>query len=237
MDKTSILVVDDDRHYVQLVRVNLQLSGHLVLTAEDGLSAVLSVERNRPDLVILDVMLPDLDGYEVCRRIREFSRVPIIMLTARGEESHKVRELRAGADDYVTKPFGAEELLARVEAVLRRTRRAEEQRAATEFRLGELTVDYSHQRVLVREREVNLSATEYRVLCCLTANAGFVVSQDDLLAKVWGHEYRGDHDILKVCISRLRNKIESDPRHPRYILTKRGFGYVVDRRNHDVTHL
>ncbi|TAK36638.1 MAG: response regulator transcription factor [Chloroflexota bacterium] len=225
MRKATILVVDDDPHYVQLVRVNMQASGYRVLTASDGLGGLKILETEQPDLVILDIMMPFLDGYETCRRIREFSLVPIIMLTARGEQEHKVRGLRAGADDYVTKPFGADELLARVEAVLRRSMDSRKPQRKGDFTCGELTIDFAHHRALVAGADVGLSATEFKLLSQLVANAGFVVSQEDLLRKVWGQEYSDDREILKVCISRLRQKIEQDPHHPQYIRTRRGIGY------------
>ncbi|MDO8671072.1 MAG: response regulator transcription factor, partial [Dehalococcoidia bacterium] len=218
MGKVSILVVDDDPRYVQLVRVNMHASGYRVSMALDGATALQLVETQKPDLVILDVMMPGLDGYEVCRRIREFSFVPIIMLTARGEQFHKVKALQLGADDYVTKPFGVAELVARVEAVLRRaTPPKREESQPAEFKFGDLVVDFAHHRALVRGEDTNLSAIEFKLLCHLVANAGFIVSQDEILFKVWGTEYHEDRDILKVCISRLRKKIEDDPHRPQYI--------------------
>ncbi len=223
--RARVLVVDDDPRYVQLVRVNMEASGYLVLTAGDGASALRLAETETPDLVILDVMLPEMDGSEVCRRIREFSQVPIIMLTARGEQSQKVEGLRAGADDYVTKPFGVEELLARVEAVLRRTGSELAERSTKVFTLRGLTVDLARHRVTLNGQVVELTGTEYRLLRELVTNAGFILSQSTLLAKIWGNEYREDRDILKVCINRLRNKIESDPHNPQFIQTKRGIGY------------
>ncbi|MBI4322316.1 MAG: response regulator transcription factor [Chloroflexi bacterium] len=225
MKRNSILVVDDDPHYVKLVRVNLELSGYRVLAARDGFDAISTVETRQPDLLILDVMMPGLDGYEVCRRVREFSLVPIIMLTARGEQAHKVQGLRCGADDYVTKPFGAEELVARVEAVLRRSTSQRDEPRQASFTCGELTVNFVHHTLSVGGRRVDLTATEFKVLRQLIENAGFVVSQEEILSKVWGPQYRGDRELLKVCISRLRKKIEEDPHRPRYLQTKRGIGY------------
>lgn len=223
--RARVLVVVDDPRYVQLVRVNMEASGYRVLTAGDGASALRLAETETPDLVILDVMLPEIDGSEVCRRIREFSQVPIIMLTARGEQSQKVEGLRAGADDYVTKPFGVEELLARVEAVLRRTGSGLAEQSTKVFTLRGLTVDLARHRVTLNGQVVDLTGTEYKLLRELVTNAGFILSQSTLLAKIWGNEYREDRDILKVCINRLRNKIESDPHNPQFIQTKRGIGY------------
>ncbi len=228
MKKTAILVVDDDPTYVQLVRANLQVSGYQVLTAADGLSALDIVEKKKPDLVILDVMMPRLNGIETCRRIREFSLVPVIMLTARGELAQKVEGFEVGADDYMTKPFGAPELLARVRAVLRRSAADTRNLPRTIFDDGDLVVDTAHNQVFLNGEDVRLTRTEYGVLSHLVANRGFVVPQDELLTRVWGAEYRGDREILKVCISRLRKKIETDPHNPRYVQTKQGIGYIFE---------
>jgi DNA-binding response OmpR family regulator len=228
MKKTSILVVDDDPSYVQLVRANLQVSGYQVIIAREGLSALDIVEKKEPDLVILDVMMPGINGIEVCRRMREFSLVPVIMLTARGEMAQKVEGFEAGADDYVTKPFGAPELLARVRAVLRRCAPAAKKAPRAVFNEGELAVDFAHNQVFVNGQDARLTRTEHGVLSYLVANKGFVVPQEELLSKVWGAEYQGDREILKVCMSRLRKKIEPDPRNPRYIQTKQGIGYVFE---------
>ncbi len=229
MNKTRILVVDDERRYRELIEMNLVRSGYAVALAADGLTALNSVEAEDPDLVILDIMLPDLDGYEVCRRIRDFSDVPIIMLTAKAEQAHKVRGLQLGADDYVTKPFGADELLARVEAVLRRSQRAGTATAANEFQSGDLAIDFSQHRVTVRNREAALSPGEYKLLACLASNAGRIVLQDDLLERVWGAAYGGEPELLHTAVRRLRQKIEDDPARPRYVLTKRGIGYWLPK--------
>jgi two-component system KDP operon response regulator KdpE len=219
-----VLVVDDDPGLLKLVRANLEARGYRVNTASDGLSALRSVEEKEPDLVVLDIILPILNGFEVCRRIREFSQVPIIMITASDEDKDIVRGLNIGADDYITKPFAIEEFLARVRVMLRRTRFPEEM-PQPPLRSGDMTIDFEQRRVTLAGKEVKLTATEYRILCVLARNAGRVYTQDDLLSKVWGWEYRGDRHILQVAISRLRKKIKDNARSPRYILTRVDIGY------------
>jgi len=223
MRTMTILVVDDERRYRELLEMNLSRRGYRVLQAADGLSAINQVELEAPDLVMLDLMLPDLDGYEVCRRIREYSSVPIIMLTAKAEPAEKVRGFATGADDYVTKPFGAEEVLARVEAVLRRSETGRSETARADF--GDLHIDYAQHRVTVGEREIDLTPGEYRLLERLAVNAGRVVVQDELLRRVWGEGFAGETALLQTAIRRLRSKVEVDPGAPRHILTKRGVGY------------
>ncbi len=223
----SILVVDDEPRYLRLIRFNLEAGDYQVTCAATGEEALTALARQIPDLVILDIMLPGQDGFEVCACIREVSTVPIIMLTARGAEEDKVKGLRMGADDYVVKPFSVQELLARVEAVLRRTRVAEAPRGAGSFAVGDLSVDLATRQVLVKGQEVRLSPTEYRLLQYLLANAGKTVTQDEILEKVWGHGYRGEHEVLRVTMWRLRQKVEDDPQHPRLIATVPGVGYLV----------
>ncbi len=224
--ETTILVVDDERRYRDLLEMDLSRRGYRVLLAEDGARALHIVEQGRPDLVVLDLRLPDIDGYEVCRRIREASGIPIIMLTARAEEADKVRGLRSGADDYITKPFSAEELLARVEAVLRR---AEPSNPSDEpsFESNGLHIDYAQHRVTVHAREVELTPSEYRLLAQLAANAGRVLVHEELLRRVWGPGYEGATELLHTAIRRLRRKIEDDPAAPAYIVTRRGVGYLL----------
>ncbi len=226
MRKIQILVVDDEPRYLKLVRYNLEVAGYEVITAANGEEALSLVAAKSPDLIILDIRLPGIDGYEVCTRIREFSSTPIIMLTAKGEEQEKVHGLRLGADDYVTKPFGAEELMARVETVLRRGRMAE----VTPFpvlTIGELAIDFVQRKVTIEGEEVNLSPTEYRLLQCLAVSVGRVIVHEELQGKVWGPEYREHYEGLRVYIRRLRKKIEKDPEQPAYLLTKPGVGYML----------
>jgi two-component system KDP operon response regulator KdpE len=224
---TTILVVDDERRYRELLEMNLSRRGYRVLQAGDGLAALNQIEQKTPDLVMLDLMLPDMDGYEVCRRIREYSSVPIIMLTAKAEQAEKVRGLAIGADDYVTKPFSAEEVLARVVAVLRRAEAGRGETASADF--GDLHIDYAQHRATVGGREIDLTPGEYKLLERLALNAGRVVVQDELLRRIWGEGFEGETALLQTAIRRLRSKIEADPAAPRYVLTKRGVGYWLPR--------
>ena len=225
MPKEKVLIVDDEARILRLVRSNLEPQGYKVLTAMDGESALTAAEMNDPDLIILDLMLPRLDGFEVCRRLREFSTVPIIILTAKGEEVDKVKGLDAGADDYLTKPFGVPELLARIKAVLRRTRVAPAQKLEPIFTLAGFSVNFAQRRVSANGRDVKLSPTEYKLLYELVTNAGRVVLHQDLLARVWGREYRDETEYLRVYIRYLRQKIEEDSSQPKLILTEPGVGY------------
>lgn len=229
MRLTTILVVDDERRYRELLEMNLARRGYRVVQAVDGLSALNQFELETPDLVMLDLKLPDIDGYEVCRRMREYSSVPIIMLTAKAEPVEKVRGLSVGADDYVTKPFSAEEVLARVAAVLRRTVAGRSDALAAPFETGELQIDFTQHRVTLRGKDVELTPGEYKLLAQLAVNAGRVIVQDELLRRVWGEGFSGETALLQTAIRRLRTKIEDDPAAPRYVLTKRGVGYFLQR--------
>ncbi|HST90490.1 MAG TPA: response regulator transcription factor [Ktedonobacterales bacterium] len=229
--KTTILTADDDPQLLRLVSRNLQLDGYDVLTAADGQQALELIEARSPDLVLLDVMMPILDGFAVCQRVREFSSVPIIILTARGNDQDKIRGLDLGADDYLTKPFSVDELLARVRSVLRRAQLSAvdtAQALRSRVTIGELTVDYAQHQVMMSGREVELTPIEYRLLAYLTQNAGRIVTQDLLLEHVWGAEYIGESHLLQVNINRLRRKLELDAAHPRYIQTKTGVGYLLN---------
>jgi two-component system KDP operon response regulator KdpE len=225
--KARVLVVDDDPRLLRFVRANLESVDYEVFTATEGSSALELVERERLDLIVLDIMLPGMDGYELCQRVREFSTLPIIMLTARDEEADKVRGLRLGADDYLTKPFGAQELLARVEAVLRRAQMAGENHTQPVLVYGDLKVDLARRRVTVRDEELGLTPTEYKLLAHLASNGGRVMLHEELLTRVWGAEYRDELDYLRAYIRYLRQKIEEDPHQPRYILSKPGVGYIL----------
>jgi two-component system KDP operon response regulator KdpE len=227
----KILIVDDDHDLLEALGLGLQLQwqGVDVLTATDGETALTRFFDESPDVVLLDVGLPHLDGFEVLRRIRQVSDTPVLMLTARGEELDKVRGLEIGADDYVTKPFSPLELLARIKAVLRRSELPPPVRVAPSFTADNLTVNFDSQEVCKGDHAVQLSATEYRLLFHLVRNAGHVVPRETLLARVWGDEYRDQTDYLKVYISRLRAKLEDDPERPRFILTERGLGYRFAR--------
>ena len=226
-----ILVVDDEERMVRFIRLNLEHDGFQVLEAFSGLEAIEKIRSNLPDLILLDVMMPDIDGFEVLRMIRETSNVPVIMLTAKGEEEDRVRGLETGADDYVTKPFSPRELVSRVRAVLRRT----EQVGGSTHGLIEvddrLKIDFDRREVWVDDELVKLRPTEYRLLYHLVKNSGWVVTHDQLLAKVWGYEYRDEPHYVRLYINYLRKKLEEDPSNPKYILTERGVGYrFVDYR-------
>jgi DNA-binding response OmpR family regulator len=224
---TRILVVDDEPRYVRLMEANLISEGYEVLKTYDGQSSVEMVAEDQPDLVLLDVMMPGLSGFETCERIREFSSIPIIMVTAKGEEQDRVRGLDVGADDYIVKPFSATELLARVRAVLRRAQVSESSFQQAVFTHENLRIDLARAEVFQDDKMVFLSATEYRLLLQFVHNQGSILTSEDLLVNVWGPEYREDKEILWVSISRLRQKLEVDPRNPQHIVTRSGMGYTM----------
>ncbi len=224
MKRPRVLVVDDEPETVKYVSANLRARGYDVLTAEDGRTALKTFRESVVDLIILDIMMPGLDGFEVCQAIRQRSDVPIIMLSARGQERDIVRGLNLGADDYLTKPFGVGEMLARVRAALRRT----PQNGVTPrppLVMQHLEIDFAARRVTVRGREAQLTPTEYDLLAHLAINAGRVLTHQTLLQAVWGPEYGDETEYLWAYIRRLRRKIEPDPSSPRYILTQPGVGY------------
>ncbi len=223
----DILVVEDEPRYLQIIRFNLEARSYRVRCAATGEQAMALLGRSEPDLVVLDVMLPGLDGFEVCRRIREVSKTPIIILTARGAEDDKIRGLGLGADDYVTKPFSVQELMARVAAVLRRAHPPELAPSRRAVTVGELAIDLLARQVTVRGREIRLSPTEFRVLACLAASLGVVLTRDELLERVWGPASRGDYHMLRVTLWRLRQKLEDSASDPRYIVTRSGVGYML----------
>jgi two-component system KDP operon response regulator KdpE len=219
-----ILVVDDEERMVRFIRLNLEHDGFQVEEAYNGTQAIDKVRSKLPDLVLLDVMMPDMDGFEVLKIIREVSSVPVIMLTAKGEEDDRVRGLELGADDYITKPFSPRELVSRVRAVLRRTEATSSIHGLIEVD-DRLKLDFDRREIWVDGELVNLRPTEYRLLYHLVQNAGWVVSHDQLLAKVWGYEYRDEPHYVRLYINYLRKKLEEDPSNPKYILTERGVGY------------
>jgi len=228
--KTTILTADDDPQLLRLVTRNLEFEDYAVLTARDGKQALDLILQHTPDAVLLDVMMPRMDGFTVCQRVREFSAVPIILVTARGKDQDKVRGLDMGADDYLTKPFNVDELLARVRAVLRRAQFAvnePDQMLQTLLTIGELTIDSAQHLVKMKGQEVGTTPIEYRLLSYLAQNVGRVLTQDLLLEHVWGTDYIGESHMLQVNINRLRRKLESDPTHPHFILTKVGIGYFL----------
>jgi two-component system KDP operon response regulator KdpE len=223
--KKRVLVVDDEPRMRRFVHMNLDLEGYEVLQAENGLVALQKVRDDAPDLVVLDVMMPDMDGFETLERIREVSSVPVIMLTVKGDEEDRIRGLDLGADDYVTKPFSPRELSSRIRAVLRRAEPAKPGAGEPLVIDQDLAIDFPRRTVIVRGEQVKLRPTEYRLLQQLVENAGWIVPQEVLLSKAWGPEYRDDSQLLRLYITYLRKKIEPDPANPRYILTERGVGY------------
>jgi two-component system KDP operon response regulator KdpE len=220
-----LLVVDDEARMRRFIRMNLELEGYQMIEAENGVVALEQIRQYTPDLVIMDVMMPQMDGFETLRLLREISTVPVILLTVKSDEEDKVHGLGLGADDYITKPFSPRELVSRVEAVLRRAEWPAPP-PRTILRIDDrLSVDFNRHQVLVNGARVDLRPTEFRLLYTLIQNAGWVVPHETLLAKVWGYEYRDETHYLRLYINYLRKKIEEDPANPRYIMTERGVGY------------
>lgn len=222
-----ILVVDDERSIRDFVQRNLELRAFKVSLASNGLEALALFEKTYFSLVILDIMMPQLDGLEVCRRIRQSSTVPIIILTALGEEADKIAALNQGADDYLTKPFGVGELLARVKAVLRRNHWADQPVSVGTRRFGDLEINFEQRRVWKEGTLVKLSPTEFALLQELALYPGKIFTHEALLRRVWGTEYRSESEYLRVYIGRLRRKLENDPSQPSHILTEPGIGYYM----------
>jgi two-component system KDP operon response regulator KdpE len=230
-DEKLVLVVDDEPRMVRFVRMNLELEGYQAAQAGSGLEALEKVRDELPDLVLLDVMMPEMDGFETLARLREISTVPVIMLTVKGDEEDRIRGLELGADDYVTKPFSPRELASRIRAVLRRAEMPSPVAKTTIEIDDRLQIDFRQREVIVDGERIGLRPTEYRLLYHLVNNAGWVMTHEMLLSKVWGYEYRDESGLLRLYITYLRQKIEPDPSHPRYILTERGVGYrFVDFR-------
>ncbi len=225
----KILVVDDEEDFIKILTVAFQVyrPGYTLIAAHTGAEGLAKAEAEGPDLVVLDVMLPDVDGLEVCRRLRARADIPVILLTAKDREEDIVQGFEVGADDYVTKPFSYRTLMARVDALLRRTRAMPGAQRPGLLRWGDLTFDFTQRQVRLRDRNVHLTAKEYRILEELACNAGHVVSHSTLLTRIWGQDYRDEPQYLKTYIHRIRGKIEADPRHPRYILTHYGGGYSL----------
>lgn len=223
----KILTVDDEPRFIRLIEANLHTAGYDVMTAPDGRTAIDVVANQSPDLVLLDVMMPEMDGFQTLDRIREFSNVPVIILTAKGEEADRVEGLNRGADDYVVKPFSANELLARVRAVIRRAQISPSDAQERIFTHGNLQIDFAKAEVTLNGDQVFLSATEYRLLLQFAHNLGENLTAEFLLENVWGEEYSEDKEILWVCISRLRQKLEGDPKKPIHIVTRSGVGYKM----------
>ena len=232
-----VLVVDDEPRMIKFIRLNLELEGYRVIEAHNGLEALKRVRRDLPDIVLLDIMMPEMDGFETLERIREISNVPVIMLTVKAEEEDKVRGLELGADDYVTKPFSPRELSSRIKAVLRRTAMPSPADKAIIKIDDDLSIDFNRREVIVRGERIKMRPTEYRLLYHLVNNAGWVMTHETLLSKVWGYAYRDDTQLLRLYITYLRQKIEPDPSNPKYIFTERGVGYrFADFKREDSTN-
>ncbi|NLE82902.1 MAG: response regulator transcription factor [Chloroflexi bacterium] len=224
-NKKRILVVDDEKGLAKIIRLNLEQDGFDVVEAYNGAQAMEKLRTTLPDLILLDVMMPDMDGFTVLKMVREIGSIPVIMLTAKGEEDDKIKGLELGADDYVTKPFSPRELTSRIRAVLRRgdfSRGEESGKIVVDDRL---TIDFDRHEVWVEGELVKLRPTEYRLLYHLVQNAGWVLTHDQILNKVWGYEYENEPHYVRLYINYLRKKLEVDPSDPQYILTERGIGY------------
>jgi len=230
MNENKILIVEDDTSLITTLKYNLQKDGYNVTTAIDGAEALETARKVKPDLIILDVMLPKMNGFEVCRILRKEMIVPILMLTAKAEETDKIVGLEIGADDYMTKPFSMRELLARVRAMLRRAKMADPEPAdgKTLLKINDLEIDPARHRVSLREKVLGLTPKEYDLLVFLARNGGFVFNREQLLEKVWGYDYAGDTRTVDVHIRWLRQKIETNPQKPKYLITVRGTGYKLE---------
>src|SRR2546421_9044444 len=232
----TILIVDDEPRIRDFVRMNLELEHYHVLEAGNGIEALEQLREHLPDLVVLDVMMPEMDGFETLHNIREVSTVPVIMLTVRQNEHDKIRGLDLGADDYLAKPFSPRELLSRIRALLRRSLMAPPARKTEIVVDPDLKIDFSRREAIVRGEKVVLRPTEYRLLYHLVNNAGHLLTHETLLSKVWGREYRDEAHYLRLYITYLRQKLEQDPTHPQYILTERGIGYRFKELEGDKCH-
>ena len=226
--KMTILIADDETVIVKLLRASLQYNGFSTIAVTDGAQALQTIEKKLPDLVILDIKMPTMDGFEVCGRLREWSQVPIIMLSGQSDEKDKVKCLELGADDYITKPFGVNELMARIKAVLRRTQAVDSIPTQASFASGDLQINFIDRKVLKGTDEVKLTPKEYNLLKELVLNAGKVLTHKQLLKEVWGAEYDGEREYLHVFIGRLRAKLEPNPKGPSRIVTVPSVGYKFE---------
>jgi DNA-binding response OmpR family regulator len=229
----KILQIEDDVEFLNLTRKWLESAGYEVLTAEDGVEGIRRVYSSRPNLVLLDANVPKMDGWEVCRRIRDMSEIPVLMLTVCGQKTERLKGFDLGADDYITKPVDFPELVARVQAVLRRSDSVQQDDGPSAFHDGEIEVEWRSRQVWVRGKRVKLSPIEFKILACLIKNRGWIVTHEQLLEKAWGPNYIGDKSFVKLYIRYLRQKIEENPHTPRLILTERGVGYYFARQNEE----
>jgi len=229
MKRFRILIVEDDARIVNFLRAKLKASGYEVLSACNGLEGLEQAQAQEPDMIILDILMPKMDGLQMLKELRSFSAVPVIILTAKGTDADRIKGLQMGADDYLPKPFNPDELVARVEAVRRRLQPEEKLKVPEVLSLGHVTIDFKKHSVLVQGEERYLTRIEWLLLSQLVNNAGRLMLHEDLLTHVWGPEYRNDVQLLRTCISRLRSKLESDPSNPKLIRTIPRAGYIIDQ--------
>jgi two-component system KDP operon response regulator KdpE len=232
--KGKILLIEDDVEFSNLTRMWLKNAGYDVFTAQDGVEGMRRVYSNRPNLVLLDANIPKMDGWEVCRRIRDMSDIPVMMVTVNNKKADTLRAFDLGADDYITKPIDFRELIARVQAILRRSGSTNIDTEPSNFHNGEIEIEWRSRQVYVRGRRVKLSPTEFKILSCLIKNRGWIVTHEQLLEKAWGPNYVGDKSFVKLYIRYLRQKIEENPHNPHLILTERGVGYYFAQVNEEV---
>ena len=229
MKRFRILVVEDEERILNFLRSKLKASGYEVLTASNGIEGLEQTQAQEPDLVVLDVLMPKMNGFEMLKELRSFSAVPVIILTAKGTDVDRIKGLQLGADDYLPKPFNPDELVARIEAIRRRFEPSKRLRIPEVFNLGDVAIDFKRHSVRVRDEEEYLTRTEWLLLSQLINNAGRLMFYEELLTRVWGPEYRDDVQLLRTCISRLRHKLESDPNSPKLIRTIPRTGYIIDQ--------
>lgn len=223
--KGKILQIDDDLEFSKLTKMWLQNAGYEVSSAADGAEGLRRVFSNRPNLVLLDAVIPKMDGWEVCRRIREMCEIPVVMVTVRGQKDDRLKGFVLGADDYITKPVDFPELIARVQAVLKRASQDSEDNEQSSFHDGEIEIEWRGRQVWIRGKQVKFSPLEFRILACLIKNRGWIVTHEQILEKAWGPNYIGDKSFVKLYVRYLRKKIEADPHNPKLIMTERGVGY------------
>jgi DNA-binding response OmpR family regulator len=231
--REKILLIEDDIEFINLTRTWLHNAGYEVFTAGDGVEGMRRVFSSRPDIVVLDANIPKMDGWEVCRRIRDMSDIPVLMVTVNGQKSDKLKGFTMGADDYLPKPVDFHELIARIQAILRRTRSVTRDNKPSTFNNGDIEIDWGSRQVWVRGERVKLSPTEFKIMSCLIKSRGWIVTHEQLLEKAWGPNYIGDKSFVKLYIRYLRQKIEQDPHKPQIIMTERGVGYYFAMQNED----
>lgn len=229
MKQFRVLVVDDEERILNFLRAKLKTSGYDVITASNGQTALELVQTQEPDMMVLDVLMPGIDGFETLKQLRAFSSIPVIILSAKGAYTDRIRGLGMGADDYLPKPFNPDELVARIEAVKRRLTSAPSRKLQESLTLGDVTIDFKKHNVIVRGQQVHLTRIEWLLLSELAQNSGRLMLYDELLARVWGPEYRDDVHLLRTWISRLRYKVEKDPNVPNLIRTMPKTGYIIDQ--------